>query len=69
MNLLPQSLTIDVDFRELIPSITEYNNNTIIQYDLGDRHLKIEIYNELLNISDTHRVIRNRAKRWAIGEL
>lgn len=43
--------------------------NTIIQYDIGDRHFKIEVSDEQLKEPATYRVIRNRAKRWALGEL
>lgn len=69
MNLLQQAFTVEVDFKQLIPSITEYNDNTIIQYDIGDRHFKIEVSDEQLKEPATYRVIRNRAKRWALGEL
>lgn len=35
MNLLQQAFTVEVDFKQLIPSITEYNGNTIIQIRYG----------------------------------
>lgn len=69
LELLQQAFTVEVDFKQLVPSITEYNDNTIIQYDIGSRHLKIEVDDEQLKEPATYRVIKNRAKRWALGEL
>lgn len=68
MNLLQQAFTVEVDFKQLIPSITEYNGNTIIQYDMGDNHIRFELTDEELADTMTYTVIRNRVKHWVLSD-
>lgn len=64
-NMLQLALMIEVDFKQIYPSITEYNEVTYIQYDVGNCYLKLSVRNEDLTMPATYIAIRNKAKYWA----
>lgn len=63
MNSLQQAFTIEADFKKLVPSITQFNSKTFVQYDIGNRHIRFE-----LEVPATYRVVTSRAKGWALGD-
>lgn len=66
MNLLQQAFTVEVDFKQLIPSVTEFNGFTIIQYDFGNQHIKFELTDEQLSDPITYQLVRNKVKHWVV---
>lgn len=64
-NMLQLALMVEVDFKQIYPSITEYNEVTYIQYNVGNCHLKLSVRNEDLTMPATYIAIRNKAKYWA----
>lgn len=68
MNLLQQAFTIKVDFKKIVPSITQFNSKTFVQYDIGNRHIRFELEDDQLEVPATYRVVTSRAKGWALGD-
>lgn len=65
IKMLQLALMVEVDHKQLYPSITEYNEVTYIQYDIGNKHLKLKVNNDNLYNPVTYQLIRNKARNWA----
>lgn len=67
LKLLQQALIVDVDYRQLYPAISEYNEMVHIQYDIGDDHLKIVVPKDELTKSETYKTIKEYCYQWYKG--
>ena len=65
IKMLQLALMVEVDHKQLYPSITEYNECTYIQYDVGNKHLKLKVYNYDLCNPVTYQLVRNKVRNWA----
>lgn len=67
LELLQQSLMVEVDHKQLYPAISEYNGIVYVQYDVGDEHLKIDVPKLTLTQYQTYKVIKERCYQWYEG--
>lgn len=66
MNLLQQAFTVEIDSKKLMPSITQFNNKTFVQYDIGDEHIRFELDEDDLEMPLTYDAIKQHVKYWAV---
>lgn len=64
IKMLQLALMVEVDHKQLYPSITEYNECTYIQYDVWNKHLKLKVSNDDLCNPVTYQLIRNKVRYW-----
>lgn len=66
MNLLQQAFTVEVDHRLLKPSVTEYNNLTILLYRMNNRSLQFRITDEMLKDPRIYAQVRSQVAEWMV---
>lgn len=49
---------------DLVPSVTEFNNMTMIQYEIGDQHIKFELAHDEVFDREIIRGITQHVKGW-----
>lgn len=59
-----KALTNAYTFYGLAPVITEDNDRVIFTYNLLNRHIAIEVSDELIYERGTHKAIKNRVTEW-----
>lgn len=67
LELLQQALIVNVDYRQLYPAISEYNDVVFVQYDVGDDHFKICVPKVMLTEDKTYKTIKEMCYQWYMG--
>lgn len=49
---------------DLVPSVTEFNTMTIVQYDIGDQHIKFKLDRDEVFNREINKEVIQYAKRW-----
>lgn len=64
LKLLQQALIVDVDYKQLYPAISEYNEMVYVQYNIEDNHLEIVVPKVELTKSETYKTIKEYCYQW-----
>lgn len=67
MELLQRAFAVEVDSKQLLPSVIEFNGKTILQYDFGNNHIKFELDDEQLCDPMTYTTIRHHVTHWVVN--
>lgn len=67
LELLQQALMVEVDHKQLYPAITEYDGIVYVQYDVGNKHLKIDVEKDCFLVMSTCQDIKNCVYKWYEG--
>lgn len=67
LELLQQCLMVEVDHKQIYPSLVEDGALVYVQYDIGDEHLKIDVPIFALCSNKCFEVIKEKCYQWYMG--
>lgn len=66
MKWLQQAFAVKVYHKQIVPSVTECGDTTIIRYDSGNEHIQFTLTDEQLYNPITYQLVRNQVKHWMV---